>query len=282
MKPNEVLIEFGFTALEADVYVFLLGESPVSGYRIAQSINKPVANTYKALQSLAHKGAVLIEEGDYRACSPVPLEELLGRLDRQFKDRMHMARESLSAFQPTMSDHRIYQLKSKGQVFDRAAAMLAQATHVVLVDAFPIPLEMIRNELARAASRGLVVGIKAYKSADISGALLSVLSSGDEVLRRWPCQWFNMVVDGRCHMMVLMDKPGEKILQAVWSESPYLSWIYHSALSNEIRMAAIMSILSGPVDVEDVRKVIKGLEPLVAKEAPGYFALKSLISPRST
>jgi len=48
----ELLVPFGFTNLESEIYVFLLGESPATGYRIAQAIGKPAANTYKAIESL--------------------------------------------------------------------------------------------------------------------------------------------------------------------------------------------------------------------------------------
>ncbi len=281
IASNNILTELGFTALESDIYVFLLREVRASGYRIAHGINKPVANTYKALQSLAQKGAVLFEEGDSKMCRPVPLDELLGKIDREFKERIRIARDTLANAQPQLSDQRIYQLQTPEQVFDRCRAILDAATSVVLVDAFPKPLENLRDDLIRTTSRGVTTGIKAYKAADIPGTTLVHIASGDEVLNRWPCQWLNMVVDGRTYVMALMDAPGQLTLHAVWSESAYLSWVYHSALSNEIRMAAVNSLLSGPVSVEDIRKVIRGLEPIMARDAPGYYALRSLITPRS-
>ena len=59
----KLLVEFGFTDLEAEIYLFLLGSSPTTGYRVAKGIRKPAANTYKALQTLATKGAILVEDG---------------------------------------------------------------------------------------------------------------------------------------------------------------------------------------------------------------------------
>ena len=51
----DALRELGFTELESRIYIFLLEESPATGYRIAQAIEKPVANTYKAIELLYYK-----------------------------------------------------------------------------------------------------------------------------------------------------------------------------------------------------------------------------------
>jgi sugar-specific transcriptional regulator TrmB len=50
------LMEFSFSGLEAEIYTFLLRDSPATGYRVAQALGKPVANTYKAIESLQNKG----------------------------------------------------------------------------------------------------------------------------------------------------------------------------------------------------------------------------------
>jgi len=67
----KALADLGFTNLEAEIYAFLLQESPATGYRIAQAIGKPAANTYKAIQSLEQKGAVIVEAGSSRMCRAI-------------------------------------------------------------------------------------------------------------------------------------------------------------------------------------------------------------------
>ena len=71
MANSDALVSFGFTALESEIYVFLLSHSPATGYRVAQGINKPAANTYKALQTLQSKGAILVEESANRMWNPL-------------------------------------------------------------------------------------------------------------------------------------------------------------------------------------------------------------------
>src|SRR5215813_11412219 len=90
------LVELGFTALEAEIYTWLAGETSATGYRIAQGIGKPVANTYKAIESLHNKGAILIEEDENRLCRAVPAGELLRALERGFASRRDHAARALA------------------------------------------------------------------------------------------------------------------------------------------------------------------------------------------
>src|SRR3974377_860031 len=85
VQAIHALTDFGFTDLEAEVYVFLLQEWPAPGYRGAHALGKPVANTYKAIESLQNKGAILVDEGANRLCRAVPAEELLSQLERNFQ-----------------------------------------------------------------------------------------------------------------------------------------------------------------------------------------------------
>src|SRR5262245_46662348 len=90
------LQELGLSGSEAAVYAYLLQHSPATGYRVAQAIGKPVANTYKTISSLEEKGAVVIDEGEARACRAVPAEEFLARLDAQFRERRVRAARELT------------------------------------------------------------------------------------------------------------------------------------------------------------------------------------------
>ncbi|MDO8629132.1 MAG: helix-turn-helix domain-containing protein, partial [Phycisphaerales bacterium] len=75
-RPREqviqTLVPLGFTPLEGEVYAILVAESPATGYRVAQAIGKPVANTYKAIESLERKGAIVVDDGESRLCRAVP------------------------------------------------------------------------------------------------------------------------------------------------------------------------------------------------------------------
>ena len=60
-KIFESLKQLGLNNLEAEVYIHLLTNYPMTAYKVGKGINKPTANVYKAIESLSKKGAVIID-----------------------------------------------------------------------------------------------------------------------------------------------------------------------------------------------------------------------------
>ncbi|MFZ4508827.1 MAG: TrmB family transcriptional regulator [Fimbriimonas sp.] len=149
----------GFTALEAQIYAFLLGESPATGYRIAQAIGKPAANTYKALQTLEQKGAVVLDAEDSKQCSPVPLDELMGRLAREFAARRTLAETALRQVEPRAKEDRMVILKSPEAVFAKATSLLDSAESVVLGIWVGLPSKHLLDCIDGAVARGVQVSL---------------------------------------------------------------------------------------------------------------------------
>ena len=120
------LSSLGFTELEAAVYASLVQASPATGYRVAQAINKPVANTYKAIESLQEKGAVITDETGNKLCRAVPPQEVLQQLESTFSRQKREAADALSRLRPAPGDDGVYALTSRSQVFERCRAMLSR------------------------------------------------------------------------------------------------------------------------------------------------------------
>ena len=269
----EALVGLGFTGLEAEVYAFLLQESPATGYRIAQGIGKPAANTYKAIESLEAKGAVLVEEAENRLCRAVPVEELLSRLERTFAKKRERASQALTALKEPVGDDRIYQIRSREQVLERCRTMLARCKVVALVDAFPQPLEELRPAIEEAARRKIRLGVKAYRPIEIPGVEVLVDPKGDRTIASWPGQWVNLVADGHEHLISFLTPDGLGVNQAIWSGSAYLSWVYHSALCAEITFAAIIGDLEQNAPIERIRDRYRKYAQFFTRQEPGYREL---------
>jgi sugar-specific transcriptional regulator TrmB len=269
----QALVRLGFTALEAEAYTWLLGEPGATGYRIAKGIGKPVANTYKALESLQHKGAILVEEDENRVCRAVPAEELLQQLERGFATDRARAARALSKVAAVEGDDRVYALRTAAQVMERARTMLRAARRMVLIDGFPGPLNALRGEIAAATARGIDVAVKAYRPIDLGAADAFVAPNAEAVLARWAGEWLNLVIDGAEHLLALFDPTLTSVHQAIWSGSPYLSWIYHCALAAELMMAPIDVLALGAPDPDRLRKLVARHAALVAPDLPGSRAL---------
>jgi hypothetical protein len=267
------LVAFGFTALEAEVYVFLLQESPATGYRVAQGIGKPVANTYKAIASLQAKGAILVEEGANRLCRAVPADELLRRLERQFQESRQRAALALSTLKASPDDDRVYHLRTWEQVEERSRQMLARCEQVCVLDLFPRPLAELRTAIVETAARGVRILVKAYAPVQIERADVIVHPHGHKVMKRWPGQWLNLVADGRESLLAFLTRDGKGVHQALWSGSAYLSWVYHSAVGSETILAAVEQSVDKGATGAQLGDLIRSYYDLFRPSVPGYREL---------
>jgi sugar-specific transcriptional regulator TrmB len=267
------LTALGFTGLEAEVYTFLVQESPATGYRIAQATTKPAANIYKALESLVNKGAVIVEEGASRLCRAVPAEELIGQIERTFAARSAAAVKALAELKKAPEeDHRVYQLSSYEQVMERSRGMLARAEEIALVDCFPGPLEELRPAIEAAAERGVRVAVQAYGPVEVRGARTSFFPDGPRLVESYPGQWVILAVDGMEHLVALLPREGGHAHQAIWSGSVFFSWALQAFMTTEFLFSAVLADPATPPEIHQIlrgyRKFYPGLFDL-----PGYRAL---------
>jgi sugar-specific transcriptional regulator TrmB len=267
------LMALGLTGLEARIYIHLLQESPTTGYRVAKALGKATANVYKALLTLEEKGAVEVDDGKTRLVRPVPVTALLGRLEHRFKRYRDEAADSLQRLPGPAHDTRIYQISDHDQVFGKCRQLLDNAQSVVLMDIFPLPLVELESDIEQAARRGLAVAAKTYAPFTIPGVETVLDLEHERILARWPAQWINVVADGAKLLLALLDHSGETVLQAVWSESPYLSWIQHSGLGSDLALSALQAELLQRGDRRLVNAVNERFARYVAPLAPGYRRL---------
>lgn len=272
----EALVGLGFTSLEAEVYTFLLQESPATGYRVAQAIGKPFANTYKSIECLVNKGAVIVDEGASRMCRAVPAEELLSQIERRFAERRSAAARALAELQSAPDDDRVYQLSTPEQVMARCRAMLTRCTQVAMLDLFPAPVEMLRPDLEAAAARGARIVAKVRQPVEMKGVEVILSVWADASLARYPGHWIILVVDGTEFLFAFLTEDGREVRQAVWSGSAYLSWIIHSAVASEnILCGALHDSEAGP----PMWRVLSRYEDVYGLDVPGYRALIKRFAP---
>jgi sugar-specific transcriptional regulator TrmB len=281
VDPISALVDLGFTALEAEVYTLLVRESPSTGYRVAQALGKAAANVYKAIESLERKGAVMVDDGDTRLCRPVPLEELLTRLERTFTRNRRRAARAIAAITGDEADDRVYRLRSREQVIARARGMLDAATTVALVDVFPEPFDELRDALAAAAARGVDVAVQVYAPAEVPGAEVSIHRRADRIRAGWPGEQLNVVTDATACLLALLSPGRGEVLQAIWSESTYLSCLMHSTLAADTTMVALSALAAEDAPVEVLRRAIRSRRRLISDANPGYRTLLERYAPRS-
>lgn len=219
---------------EALTYACLVQEGPATGYRISHAIGKPTANTYKAIASLAQQGAVQVDSGEGKLVRAIPPDELLAGLERRSREKREAARALLAERADRPEDDRVYSLKARDQVLERARAMLGRAREIVLADLFPGPLDALSPDLAAVAARGVRVVAKVYERRDVPGMAEVVEPDAARALSEWPGHQLSLVVDAAEHLLALFDAPLVRVHQAIWSRSTFLSCLHHNHVAMEL------------------------------------------------
>jgi sugar-specific transcriptional regulator TrmB len=267
------LVALGFSQLEAAIYVYLLEESPATGYQIAKAIEKPNANTYQALESMTLRGLLLVEDGKPRRYRAVPHQEMLRQLETAYNSRVEKALADLDAIRPATGDLQVYRITERTQVIERCRAMLAGARRKVLVDAFPGVLATITGELEATAARGAEVIAKIYEPVDLDGVASVIDARGRHIPDKWGIQWLNIVVDGREHLFACLESETLQVIQAIWTESPYVAFLIHTGLLSEMAVDAMLRSVEGTPMKDRLTEVLAGLSYSDEEDLPGRLDL---------
>ncbi len=265
----------GFTPVESAAYVFLVTHGSATGYAVAKGIGKGVANTYKALDSLASKGATIIEDGQNRTYHATPPAELLERLGAMYDDKLETAKAALRMLDAPATDDRVYQLSTVEQVFAKAGAMLKECSTVAMVDAFPDSLARISRDLIDASARGAKVAALVYETIELPGVELFPHYRADEVKKHWRGSWLNVATDGTEYLLAFFDPSLEKVRHAVWTGSPFLAHLYDSGLAAEIGYSALHAAVVSGGSHRQAKNVLSRLEPFMARATLGAQLVNS-------
>jgi len=266
------LNRFGFNKLEAEVYITLLKDSPLTGYRLAQVLNKAAANTYKALESLEKKGAVVAEETPtMKQYAAIPIKDFMDQVEFTFVNDRNYLEDALKNVHNSLSGDKIYMLQSLDQVFEKCEKMLDSAENCVIVDAFPNMLKKIIPYLEKAAANNVNIVVNAYGPVEVQDCHVIVKSNAKKVLNLWSGDWMNIAVDGKEYLITAVEKDGS-LQHAIWSNSPYLSFF----VFNGFRYEMLYSSLAGKVKdlkMDDlVEESAKNVNISVA-DLPGYITM---------
>lgn len=239
MSVEKSLELLGLTQIEALAYTYLVSNPSSTGYRVARGIGKPTANTYRALESLSRKGAVLQDRGatpSFRALTP---DDLLARLEHDFMKRKSAAAGKLAKLQPDEGDERIYALSSPDQVLTRVRIVLASARKLVLIDAMTTHATAFENEIVEARSRRVRVLIR--DGARSPGTLPSL----------------RMVADAREVLLAAFDYDESRVREAFWTRSVFLARLMHDAVASELCCARIEAMMADGLSVDEVEAVME-------------------------
>jgi sugar-specific transcriptional regulator TrmB len=214
-NPTDTLTDLGLTRPEADAYLQLLTlapTGPATGYQVAKQLGKDPTSVYRALEALRQRGAVETVAGRGRMYRPVPPDELVRLLKRDFWSRSVRAREQLAALAPLSDDTEIYRLATRDLAFERFGQLLDDCSEIALLDVAPTLRPLVTPHLEAARARGVDV------------VVLAIDHGGDVVLR-------GIFDRARQITAVLAGPPAHDLIAGYWSGSAALARAAHAGLA---------------------------------------------------
>ena len=256
----DMLTGVGLTGVEAAAYLAVLREPGATAYRVSQLIGKPAPNTYKALDALKAKGAVVADDSSgSRTYVALPVREYLNHQRRELNTKEEEIEQALGAMPVDTTEQGIYRLATVEQVYERCRSMIAAAKSVVLLDAFPTPLAELEQTARAASRRGIKVFIKAYTPVEIAGCDVLAPSEPDMLLKMWNGDWLNLVVDSSESVQSFLMKEGAGVHAAAWCRNRYLSMLDYNGMSSEFLLTKVIELLRADSDADAIKKTLSGL-----------------------
>lgn len=261
-RIESLLTNVGLTGLESSAYVALLQEPGATAYRVAQMIGKPPPNTYKALDSLLAKGAVVADgSSGSRTYAALPVHEYLNSKRRDLDASEREIEQALAGVPVESVEQGIFRLSTIEQVYERCRTMIAGAKALVLIDAFPVPLNELEKPARAAAKGGVDLLIKPYAPISIPGCDVLAAGPGAPQLNIWNGDWLNVVADCSESVQAFLKKDGAGVHAAAWCRNPYLAMLDFNGMVCEFILTQVAQMAQegsdGPTIDGEIKRMMR-------------------------
>ena len=264
-----LLMELGYSGLEAEAYLAVLSEPDSTGYRISQVLGKPAPNVYKALDSLVSKGAVLADEGSRsRTFTAVPVREQVRKISRRMDEIASDIEEDLERMRKPLSENGVYKMSSVHQVIAKAEEMIDNASDTLVVDSDDGPMEKLSRFFSKASGRGVRVLLHGRTPMEVPGCrFISSVTEG------WEGDMLVIVKDSGEYLIAFMSKDMRSLIQGVWSRNFIAPCLARSYMVKALFYRMAMMLGDAESSLEDVRREILDLWKEWGYGGPGKEAL---------
>jgi len=244
-------------------------KSHETGYKIAQKLGKPAANTYKALELLQKKGLVVSDvSSKVKRYSSLPISEYLDQRENELIDKRKKLVDALRSISTNPLEEGLYRLQNTESMYERAKQMILQAKDVVAVDICPTPLDKLQGTLENAAKTKAPVLAKVYSAIIPKGCDVVRAEFIGSPLESWPFEWLQLIIDGKEHLTALIGNQGSHLFQAIWCKNAFLSMVAYNGLLSEFLLTLVIEGLHQKEEGSKVPARWKRYQVLTQKQLP--------------
>lgn len=159
--------ELGFTAYEAKAYLALLRQNPVTRYELSKNSGVPRSAIYDIIRKLENLGAVSAMYVQPEKYVPLPPNQLLELLERQFNERISEAKHSLQKFSTDIEPGHLWNIVGYKNMLHKAREMIARADKSIYLSLWQRECQILREDLIEASQRGIEITAFSFTPLDI-------------------------------------------------------------------------------------------------------------------
>ncbi|MEA3463157.1 MAG: helix-turn-helix domain-containing protein [Bacteroidota bacterium] len=275
-RTAEQLQNLGFSGFEADVYLSLLIEPGITGYRVAQITGKPVPNTYKTLENLQKMGAVLVDNsGKSRMYSAIPIGEYVDIVVRGLEKSRKILEKDMDSISKPPPEEGVFRLTTVHQVYHRAEKIIRSSVSSLLVDIDPNPLSHLKDSIEKTAARGVKTLVHVHSDT------MDKSIPGCEVVNSckldWPGEWLIVQADAKEYLIAIITSDDRRVYQAVWSRNPFIAPCIYQGYMNKALLYKVLLMIGSGKPFEEIKDELHRLWSAFGADDPGTLALQELL-----
>ncbi len=214
---TERLKALGFTTYEAKAYITLLKNNPSTRYELSKNSGVPRSAIYDVIKKLENLGAVNALYTNPEKYVPLPPEQLLELLNRQFKERLDEARNALKQFDTEIEPGHLWNIVGYQNMLHKAREMISRAQKTIFLSIWERECERLKKDLEEARNRGVRIIIFSFTPISLEvGEVYSYNIPEHELSKIWGRKII-LVVD---HAQLLMGEADDKYAKkTAWTDN---------------------------------------------------------------
>ncbi len=162
--------DLGFTSYEAMAYVSLLEHNPVTRYELGKNSGVPRSAIYNVIQKLEKMGAVNAYSSEPETYVPLPPDQLLEYLERQFHDKIEKAREQLKDFENNIIPDHLWNIVGYNNLILKIKELIEKAEKTLYISAWKTEFKLLKPAIEDAIARGVEVILYSFTEIALEGA----------------------------------------------------------------------------------------------------------------
>ncbi len=166
-KLMERLRALGFTTYESKAYITLLKNNPSTRYELSKNSGVPRSAIYDVIKKLETLGAVNALYTSPEKYVPLPPDQLLSLLERQFKERLEDARKALEQFDTEIEPGHLWNIVGYQNMLHKAREMISNAKETIFLSIWDRECKKLKEDLDAAHDRGIRIIAFSFTPLDL-------------------------------------------------------------------------------------------------------------------